>query len=1143
MATYLQGVTDFIPDYQPFQPDLNFYGNVLQAKQSQYDTNYKAINNLYGQLYNTALTHDDNIKKKDELLKQIDFNLKRVSGLDLSLEQNVSQATQVFKPFYEDKYLMKDMAWTKNYSNVIDRATALQTSQDEKQREQYWPVGIQALQHRREEFKEATLDQTLGMNNVKYTPYTKAIKKYLDIAKEMNLSVDKTTIDPSGLYFVRQKNGELILPALQAMFISEYANNPQLQEIYATEAYVERKNYAAQNAEKYGDKNAAEKQYLTEKYNWLQNYVSDKNKKAQDETQVTKNKTATVERDVKDGNVNVMQGTYIERLNQALQINQAVSNHTEKLNDEINDQSSTVVTKGGGDGLDLNNIELARLKVDAGFASFLAEQDINSAAGTYAYTDYVQDIKANPVGLERLRHSNASARISQTHGNKIAEINYKNQLDKQRDWEKHGLEVGTLVYDENHNVIPNESYVGAKKESDPNSTEAEVAIDELNWLTRLANDKANTDPFIKDFMVTMKKHINDGPSTISDEQIWHILNGSTSSSRENVRKVTSKNGIQTEATTLMRSQFDTQAEFDASVKRYKSLPGTNTPLTDKSGKVIGFIHKEDKKMTGGKQQFLNLYEEYQKDPEGVAQRLRSSNQIIDIAEKFDNWALKNKAINTEYLTSGSSRGVRNFEVNCFDYERVMEANDAKIKATITKKLQKENAYSDTQIAQIADLYARWREGVVYTGGMEKGLIPDFRSQGVGETSFDELKPQIEKLLQKKEYRKFDFDPRAGRDVGMVQALTPAEKAKFVSLGGKTTGYIASMPQEARQYLQSLFKGNPRTDEYENEVGMPDRIISSLNAAYLDLVTDPNRETGLTSLIQVHSGPNGKAMLAADVTSELVNLAAPYTPGFKSFAGMYSDILAINWKQDASKYRITTAGSVKPGNYKDTKDLVDKNEAQALLDAAMAEVKAGSKVPAFKILQSQIAMESADLGSMTVKFPREFLEKHIKTAVDKNNKVSSEAKDVQAKIDKYFQNGITFIAPKQNWTNNLFTGNKYTPVQSLLEAGPIEYKDPFNSGQFKIEKVNIPGYDYMVSYSLTSFNPDGTPRTETGQIMNKHQKGNYIDDIQTSLLQKIDYVNKINSDAFKNFHNQGNTQAVQNMTKGFGYEPSFNGFKK
>ena len=50
MATYLQGVTDYIPDYQPFQPDLNFYGNLLQAKQSQYDSNWKNLNNLYSSL-------------------------------------------------------------------------------------------------------------------------------------------------------------------------------------------------------------------------------------------------------------------------------------------------------------------------------------------------------------------------------------------------------------------------------------------------------------------------------------------------------------------------------------------------------------------------------------------------------------------------------------------------------------------------------------------------------------------------------------------------------------------------------------------------------------------------------------------------------------------------------------------------------------------------------------------------------------------------------------------------------------------------------------------------------------------------------------------------------------------------------------
>ena len=131
MATYLQGVTDYIPQLQPFQPDLNLYANVLQTKQTQYDTAYKSLNKVYGQYFYADLTRNGNIERKDEILKNIDFNIKRISSLDLSLDQNVSQATQVFKPFYEDKHLMKDMAWTKNYNNQKGRAEGLKNSFEE----------------------------------------------------------------------------------------------------------------------------------------------------------------------------------------------------------------------------------------------------------------------------------------------------------------------------------------------------------------------------------------------------------------------------------------------------------------------------------------------------------------------------------------------------------------------------------------------------------------------------------------------------------------------------------------------------------------------------------------------------------------------------------------------------------------------------------------------------------------------------------------------------------------------------------------------------------------------------------------------------------------------------------------------------
>ncbi len=216
MATYLQGVTDYIPQFQPFQPDLNFYANALQTKQNQYDTNYKALNNVYGQYFYADLTHGDNIKKKDELLKAIDFNLKRVSGLDLSLEQNVEQAKQVFKPFYEDKYLMKDMAWTKNTNSQRAYAAGLKNARDEKMRAQYWDEGLRAIDYKTEEFKNSSIDETMNFNNVSYTPYINIYEKAQKIAKEAGFDLTESPIEftADGKFMVKTTGGLNILKDL-----------------------------------------------------------------------------------------------------------------------------------------------------------------------------------------------------------------------------------------------------------------------------------------------------------------------------------------------------------------------------------------------------------------------------------------------------------------------------------------------------------------------------------------------------------------------------------------------------------------------------------------------------------------------------------------------------------------------------------------------------------------------------------------------------------------------------------------------------------------------------------------------------------------------------------------------------------------
>ena len=487
MATYLQGVTDYIPDYQPFQPDLNFYGNLLQTKQSQYDTNWQSLNNLYGQLYGADLTHDKNIEKKDELLKHIDFNLKRVSGLDLSLEQNVTQATQVFKPFYEDKYLMKDMAWTKNWKNTYGSANALKNSQDEKQRSQWWGTGVQGLELRRQMFKDATLDETLNMGNATYTPFVNANKEYMDLAKKYDIGAVQTVPDQSGLYLIKKKNGDLILPTLQNTFLAEYANRPDIQDMYREEAFVERMNYANQNAEKFGgNKLEAEKEYIKDKYDWLKSYASDKNVKAQDELKTTKQLQGNLQKEINQGNVNPLQSSYADRLNDALKINGAVADDAEKLNNQINDKQATTTVQGYDEDI-LSDIELARLKVDAGFASVKAEQDIMKAANNYATLNMEVEYKANPVGLEFLRDKHARERQSQSHQDRQSEIEMQTEAkSKQKaiDWL---VENRYYSYDQNAKLNTNPQAQGfgvTLTTPDGTTSGEEMSIDGANKLMK-----------------------------------------------------------------------------------------------------------------------------------------------------------------------------------------------------------------------------------------------------------------------------------------------------------------------------------------------------------------------------------------------------------------------------------------------------------------------------------------------------------------------------------------------------------------------------------------------------------------------------------------------------------------------------------
>jgi hypothetical protein len=382
---------------------------------------------------------------------------------------------------------MKDMAWTKNWKNTYGSANALKNSQDPKQRKQWWGIGIQGLELRRQMFKDATLDETLNMGNATYTPLVNVNQEYMDLAKKYDIGAVQTVPDQSGLYLIKKKNGDLILPTLQNTFLAEYANRPDIQDMYREKAFVERMNYANQNAEKFGgNKLEAEKEYIKDKYDWLKSYASDKNVKAQDELKTTKQLQGNLQKEINQGNVNPLQNNYAKSLDELFAVNSAVADDAEKLNNQINDKQATATVQGYDEDI-LSDIELARLKVDAGFASVAAEQDIITAANNYATLNMEVEYKPNPVGLEFLRDKHARERQSQSHQDRQSEIAMQTEAkSKQKaiDWL---VENRYYSYDQNAKLNTNPQAQGfgiTLKTSDGTTSGEEMSIDASNKFMR-----------------------------------------------------------------------------------------------------------------------------------------------------------------------------------------------------------------------------------------------------------------------------------------------------------------------------------------------------------------------------------------------------------------------------------------------------------------------------------------------------------------------------------------------------------------------------------------------------------------------------------------------------------------------------------
>lgn len=520
MATYLQGVTDYIPQYQPFQPDLNFYGNVLQTKQTQYDTNWKALNKMYGQYYHADLTRDENVDKKENYLKNIEFNLKRVSQLDLSLEQNVNQATQIFKPFYEDKGLMKDMAWTKNFNSQYGMAQSFKNAYDDKQRGKYWDTGLKEMDYMKDEFKNASSEKAMSFGNVEYTPYVNTIEKAQKLAKDAGLSIESVDFSKDGKWIVKTKNGEQLIEPLSKLFESQLGSDPGVQAVYKTQAYVNRKDYAYSNAAQFGgDKEKAEMKYLEDSFNTLKQSSVIRHKQLVAQAATYDKRMADLQKQVDNGTASPDVEAQLAQYKMNKDVNDKVLARSEEEQKMLNgDSSSTAVTSTGFKN-PYGDIESLRWKVDNGMASSLMQKDLDEAANIFAYKDAKQDIDANPYAVNEQKHMFSMQQIAARNAGLANAAKIRNAGEKKNARDKYLVENGLGYYDETGEVVPFEGL--NEMFTDPNdkgTSTGRINLKDTSRMIAKMQTKEVAEPYLQNTVALIDKFVKQGQMTKEDAQ-------------------------------------------------------------------------------------------------------------------------------------------------------------------------------------------------------------------------------------------------------------------------------------------------------------------------------------------------------------------------------------------------------------------------------------------------------------------------------------------------------------------------------------------------------------------------------------------------------------------------------------------------
>ena len=429
MSTYLSNSPTFLPTIQPFQPDMQLYAGTLEMKQTKFDAASKQISNLYGSLLNSPLTRDQNVKTRDDFFKTIDYEIKKVANLDLSLQENVNQATQLFTSLYDDKNLVKDMMWTKNLRNQMERGENFRNCFDpDKCGGEFWQGGLDVLNYRAQEFKNLSNEDAMNFSDVRYVPYVNIEKEARKIINEKGFEpLTQEQILGNG-YIVSTTNGPDVAGGpLMQLFAESFKNDPKLQDYYRAAAYLERKNWVASNADQYGSPEAAEQVYIQEKRDVINQMFAPAKEEVDLHKDVQSNNKKAIEEKIRQEGTtgdDDLAKAYLRTLEKENDLNATSSILDESLNAANSTRQTTKISYAGE-------------AIDGSWGNALFNSDLQKAAIATSWIGYKQTFRTDDVQMQREARASAE-RIATLN----ATAKKKKDDEEAEDFWNFGPEVG-----------------------------------------------------------------------------------------------------------------------------------------------------------------------------------------------------------------------------------------------------------------------------------------------------------------------------------------------------------------------------------------------------------------------------------------------------------------------------------------------------------------------------------------------------------------------------------------------------------------------------------------------------------------------------------------------------------------------------